>query len=164
MAKYQITSLNSIVLTDNQYIYKDLALDLKMVADTGNQFFKNDKGTDLKADVDYVAVRNSLFNLFNCNPGERLLDPTFGLGLKRFLFQPCSKQYGMLIGDAIKTGILQWEPRVSVVQIGVVADPDNYEYQITLVIVVPSLQNSVPKSTTTTLAGVLSNSGFKYIS
>ena len=33
------------------------------------------------------AIKNNLINYFLTNPGERLLNPTFGGGLKSFIFQ-----------------------------------------------------------------------------
>lgn len=158
MAKFEITSLNNVNLVDNQFVYKDLALDLSMGYSQNNQFFKNKEILDLVADVDFKAIRNSIFNLFNTNQGERILNPTYGLNLKQYLFEGVNKQNGSLIGDAIKTGITAFEPRVNIEQIAIIADEDNNSYEITLIVSAKALQNR-----TISLPGLLSNSGFKYI-
>lgn len=158
MANYAITSLNSITFTDKEFVYKDIALDFKLGYSNNTQFNKKNEILDLVADVDYAAIRNSIFNLFNTNQGERLLNPDFGLNLKRYLFEGVSKENGILIGDVIKSGIQQYEPRVTINQITIVADEDNNTYEITLVVGIQTLQNRV-----VTLPGLLSNSGFVYI-
>jgi len=33
------------------------------------------------------SIRQNLKNLFLTNPGERMMDPAFGIGLKKFLFE-----------------------------------------------------------------------------
>jgi|TARA_R110000868_G_scaffold243770_3_gene499796 phage baseplate assembly protein W len=158
MANYKITSLNNVVFTDNEFIFKDLALDLEMGYSNSNEFYKNNEILDLKADVDHAAIRNSIFNLFNTNQGERLLNPDFGLNLKNYLFEAVSKEGGIMIGDTIKSGIMKYEPRISVDRITVVVDEDNNTYEITLIVTAKALQNRV-----ITLPGLLSNSGFRYI-
>ena len=158
MANYKITSLNNVVFTDNQFIYKDIALDLAMGYSNNNQLFKKNEMLDLVADVDYAAVRNSIFNIFNANQGERLLNPDFGLNLKRYIFEGVSKENGILVGDTIKGGIQKYEPRVTINQITIVADEDNNTYEITLIVAIQALQNRI-----VTIPGILSNSGFQYI-
>lgn len=158
MANYKITSLGNVNYTDNAFIFKDIALDLTLGYSNNNEFFKKAEIKDLKADVDYAAVRNSIFNLFNTNKGERILFPDFGLNLKSYLFEVVSKEIGILIGDTIKAGIQRYEPRVTINQITIVADEDNNTYEITLIVSIKALQNQI-----VTLPGILSNSGFQYI-
>ena len=159
MANYKITTLNSVNLTDNKYIYKDIALDFKMGYSNNGQFYKNKEVKDLVADVDYKAVKNSIFNLFNTNLGERILNPSFGLNLKSYLFEGVTRETGYVIGDVIKAGISRFEPRVTIQRITIIANEDQNTYEVTLIVSIKALQNA-----TLTLPGIVSNSGFQYIS
>jgi phage baseplate assembly protein W len=140
------------------YTYKDIFLDLETGNLKSNELFKSPQNRDLVAIYDATAIKTSLSNLFNTNNGERVLTPNFGLNLKKYLFLPVTPQNALLIGNEIKSSIVMWEPRVTVQQIAVVTDADNYTYEITLVVSLNNLQNS-----SLTLPGILSNSGFQFI-
>jgi hypothetical protein len=125
--------------TEKQYIYKDLYLDI-----TKQNLFKPGfnnalPGADLKDSLDDRAIANSLTNLFNTIPGQRFLFPDYGLNLNQFLFLPISQSIGQAIGEKMLNTISVYEPRVIVQNINVVADPDNYQYLITLSVLIPSL-------------------------
>jgi len=77
--------------------------------------------------------------LFNTIPGQRFLFPDYGLSLNQYLFLPITKNIGQAIGEKMLSTISTYEPRVSVQNINVVADPDNYQYLITLSLLIPSL-------------------------
>ena len=152
MAAIKITALSTAVPTTSAYVYKDIQLDL--IESTA----KSDR-SDLVANYDYNAVRQSLSNLFNTNPGERILTPNFGLNLKKYLFLPVIKHNAIMLGDEIKTGIMQWEPRVSVTSIIIVTDAANNAYQVNISLTINTLSSTAP----TTMPGILSNSGFQFI-
>jgi len=86
------------------------------------------------------------------------LNPYFGLGLQKYLFNPVDEDIARLIGNDILRGITRFEPRVRTNSIEVVADELNQEYIITLII---SLLTIDPV-TGFKLVGILSNSGFNF--
>ena len=65
------------------------------------------------------AVKNNIKSLLNTHAGERLMQPTLGLNLKRYLFE----QYTSELGDHIKNEILDtfkfWLPFVVISRIDV---------------------------------------------
>jgi phage baseplate assembly protein W len=176
MASIKLNSIQQPKKPISTYTYSDLYLDLKMNYTKSNELLKQSEVKDLTVSCDYGAIKNSLFNLFTTVPGQKLLNPFFGLNLIQYIFEPCTKDTAELIGQAIYDGITTFEPRVEVKKVQVVAitakgrandpnssidvrfvpeDADANQYQVTLTINVPTIsQNSF------ILVGSLNNSGF----
>ena len=135
----KIKNLESIAkqYTAQQYVYKDLSLDLSQIKIESPGFKQPVPGADIRADFDIGAINNSLTNLFNTLPGQRFLFPEYGLDLYQFLFSPVTEENGDLIGNKIYQGILTYEPRVVPKKVRVVVDPDNNQYIITIMIEIP---------------------------
>ena len=72
-------------------------------------------------------------------PGQKILNPTFGIDLRRFLFEPVDDYTSEIIEDDISRRLPRLEPRITVTNVSVIADPDAQEYQIFLQINIPSL-------------------------
>ena len=158
MATIKVQSIAEPSKTESNFLYTDLRLDLQLDYTRNNEFLKRKEIRDLKIDYDYAAVRNSIYNLFTTIPGQRILNPYFGLGLQKYLFNPVDEDIARLIGNDILRGITRFEPRVRTNSIEVVADELNQEYIITLII---SLLTIDPV-TGFKLVGILSNSGFNF--
>lgn len=125
--------------TQQQYVYKDLALDFNRGTYTAPGFPKPVTSNDIKVSYDVAAIKNSLTNLFNTLPGQRFLFPEYGLDLYQFLFQPITISNADLIGNAILQGIKTYEPRVNVLKVNVQADPDKNLYNVSIIIQIPVL-------------------------
>lgn len=110
---------------------------------------------DLQVSYDLQAIKNSLFNLFTTMPGQKILNPVYGLNLYQYLFTAVTEDNAQAIGDTILKGIQKYEPRLGVVKIYVVPDFDNNAYVIGLKLNVPGL-NIVGIG----LKGILSDSGY----
>lgn len=67
-------------------------------------------------------VRDAIRIILLTEPNERLMLPTFGAGLKRYLFQPNTVETRRLIEEDIRNAIKRWEPRVSLDGVRVEAD------------------------------------------
>ena len=158
MATIKVQSIAEPSKTESDFLYTDLRLDLQLDYTRNNEFLKRKEIKDLKIDYDYAAVKNSIFNLFTTIPGQRILNPYFGLGLQKYLFNPVDEDIARLIGNDILRGLTRFEPRVRTNSIEVVADELNQEYIITLII---SLLTIDPV-TGFKLVGILSNSGFNF--
>jgi len=77
------------------------------------------------------SVREVIRNILLTNPGERLMRPEFGAGLRRFVHHPNNESTRNLLVDAARRGIERWEPRVAL--LAVTATPDPYHpNQVTL--------------------------------
>jgi len=157
MANINITSLGKINDAGNGTVYKDFHLDLQFGEPASPTYFTSIATNDAIADYDLRAIKNSLTNIFNTGPGEKILNPAFGSGLQGFLFLPVSNDNGGLIGNAVLQAIRTYEPRVSVQSVNVYTDADNNQYIIDMIFFIPGLKNS-----TAQLAGTLSNSGFTF--
>jgi phage baseplate assembly protein W len=107
-------------------IYSDLHLDLT-TSETPNQSvgigLNPVESRDIASDSDIQAIKNSLRNLFTTIPGQKVLNPTFGCSLLKYLFEPVSVLGANAIGNDINNAITQFEPRVSVVSVYVLPNP-----------------------------------------
>jgi len=72
-----------------------------------------DAGTKELVMVDGVAdIEESLRILLSTHPGERVLEPSFGCGLRRFLFERMDEQNLADLTEVITQSILFFEPRI----------------------------------------------------
>jgi len=140
----------------SNFTYTDLKLDLDFEYTKNNEFLKKKEIKDLKIDYDYSAIRNSIFNLISTTPGERILNPFFGVNLQKFLFLKITESNALSIGKEILQAIAKFEPRVRVKNINVATDEGNQQYVVTLDLVIVA----VPTSGSFRLVGTLSTSGF----
>jgi len=142
------------------YTYIDLYLDLQydkipnVINANQNKSVDNDR--DLRIAPDEYAIKNSLINLFNTHPGQRILLPEYGCNLNRYVFQPCTTITANTLGVEIEQTIIRWEPRVELTKINVLADPANNQFIVEINVVVPSLNFKGVN-----LAGVVTNEGFR---
>jgi phage baseplate assembly protein W len=74
---------------------------------------------------DANTLREALWNLLLTSPGERLMRPTFGAGLNRWIGQPNTASTRQLIASSVAAAISRWEARVIVSDVSVTTDPDN---------------------------------------
>jgi phage baseplate assembly protein W len=68
------------------------------------------------------SIRDCIRLALATEPGERVLLPSFGAGLGRFLFEPNSVQTRAQIRARIERAVAEWEPRVAVEAVEVEAD------------------------------------------
>jgi len=149
--------VNSLSLPVPDTLYKDLKLDLQPNYTQNQQLEKRRERKDIQIAEDLGAIKNSLFNLFTTMPGQKILNPIYGLNLTQYLFVPISTTQAQIIGETIFTGIRKYEPRVNIITINVETDYDNNQYNIYLVLSIPSLN-----ITQISLKGVLSESGYYF--
>ena len=145
--------------TERKTTYRDLYLDLVESDQPYNDaMYGKSTQIDLKTSIDEGAIMNSLRNIFTTNPGEKILDPTFGLSLTRWLFEPLDEFIAQEIGEAILEGIEKFEPRVSVRNITVNMNAEQNQYDLKLVLTIPSL-NIIEKS----YEAILNQPGFNFL-
>lgn len=142
------------IFTD--YTYVDIFLDMEYDRN-GPNINRDQMSTnrDLRISPDESAIKNSLINLFNTRPGQRILLPEYGTNLEGMLFESVSQFKGKALGNHVLNAIETWEKRVIVNKIKVIAEPDAHQYSMVITITVPSLGNKQ-----TTLTGVITNEGF----
>ena len=91
---------------------------------------------DLKGQINFY-----LKNLLLTSPGENLSDPTYGVGLRRFLFEPNLEDARIVIEEEIASKISQYMPYLEVDLISVSATNDQIDNNILSI----SIQYSIPK-------------------
>jgi uncharacterized protein len=68
-------------------------------------------------------VRQSIRIILSTEPGERVMLPEFGGGLKRFLFRPNVASTHRLIQETITQSLTRWERRIQLEGVNVGPDP-----------------------------------------
>lgn len=150
--------IDGLKITDkNKPIYTDLKLDLKVNYIDNPRLESKDVIRDLVVSNDLDAIKNSLFNLFTTVPGQKILNPVYGLNLLQFVFTGITYQNANTLGNLLLEGIRRFEPRVEIKKIYVFPDAENQTYEIGIKLSVPSLNIDG-----VTLKGVLSESGYYF--
>ena len=122
---------------NENFTFSDLHLDLQINQLVTNESAKNTQQQDIVADYDLGAIRNSIINMFLTSPGEKILNPEFGIDLRDYLFEPISEGVGTIIQNQILTNLTVFEPRIIVNQVTVEPDFDNSQYTINIDVAVP---------------------------
>ena len=156
----KVTRVSSVpTQTERSITFRDLHLDLmESEQPFSNTMYGKSTQLDLKTSIDEGAVMNSLKNIFTTSPGDKILDPTFGLNLTRWLFEPLDEFIAQEIGEAIVEGIERFEPRVNINNITVNMDTTRNQYDLKLVLTIPSL-NIIKKS----YDAILNQPGFDFL-
>ena len=121
------------------YLYKDLFLDLEPNVYYNKQLNKQVILKDVQGSYDLQAIKNSIINIFLTSPGQKILNPEFGLDLRRYLFEPVNSSTAYKIKYDINTKLPGQEPRIQIQNVNVDAITDAQEYYIALQINIPSL-------------------------
>lgn len=147
--------IDTLKRTKSEPTYRDIKLDLSLNYTYDPRLNSFDTVKDIKASEDVNAIKNSIFNIFTTMPGQKILNPTFGLNLMQFLFTPITNENAQAMGETILRGLQKFEPRVDVKKIVVLPDADNNTYQIGLRLDVPTLNIKGLG-----IKGILSESGY----
>jgi phage baseplate assembly protein W len=145
----------SVASTD-QYSFRDIEFDLFLGTVVGNRpGNKPINNTDINDLRDLAAIRQSVVNIFNTKPGEKILNPYLGMDLSHFLFDPITEQTADLIARSILKGLGEQEPRVRITNLQVIGDIPSNSYLITFVLQLPNLNTNKVR-----FNGVLTTDGF----
>tara|TARA_R110002020_G_scaffold2354_3_gene10946 strand:- start:730 stop:1218 length:489 start_codon:yes stop_codon:yes gene_type:complete len=121
------------------YLYKDLFLDLDNKVSYVPQLNKRTTLRDVQGLFDLNSIKNSIKNILLTSPGQKILNPEFGLDLRRYIFEPITTFSSYQIKADITNSLPDMEPRIRLDSVTVVPVPDRQEYYITLQIDVPAL-------------------------
>jgi|TARA_R110000796_G_scaffold237273_2_gene357202 phage baseplate assembly protein W len=136
-------------------IYRDIDLNVNVGIVKGNSAASPENLKDLNTSVNFEAIKNSLINLITTFPGQKILNPEFGMNFGDLLFLPVSKARATVVGETINNTVAGFEPRIQVTFIEVTADIENQEYELDIEITIPEFNNN-PLN----LKGRLNKSGF----
>lgn len=96
-------------------------------------FDKNPITGALARVINDESIKQSLRNLILTAPGERPYNNTIGCGVYRLLFEPMDAITAMAIENEIRSTILNFEPRVSLVNVSVNPREEDQSYYIDIV-------------------------------
>lgn len=71
-----------------------------------------------------LAVRRSIRLILETEPGERVMRPDFGCGLRRYLMEPNTVSTRTLLRDDVASALSRWEPRIALREVAVTPGDD----------------------------------------
>src|SRR4051812_6343261 len=66
-------------------------------------------------------VRQAILMILQTNPGERVMRPDFGAGLRDFLLEPVDAATMALLQTRVQESLIDWEPRIDLQSVVVAA-------------------------------------------
>jgi phage baseplate assembly protein W len=69
-------------------------------------------------------VKQSIRIILETARGERAMRPDFGVGLRQLVFAPLSRATLSVVQFQVEQALVQWEPRIDVMEVNVQADPE----------------------------------------
>jgi phage baseplate assembly protein W len=68
-------------------------------------------------------IRQSIQIILGTNPGERVMRPQFGAGLRDFVFEPANPSTIQRVQTRVQEALIDWEPRINAQAVTVTLDP-----------------------------------------
>jgi phage baseplate assembly protein W len=78
---------------------------------------------DLASAAYETDIQQSIRIILGTAPGERVMRPDFGCGLKALVFEPMNTTTAALAQHAVQQGLIQWEPRIDEITVKVTPQP-----------------------------------------
>ena len=100
--------------------------------DISMSFESNPLNDDLVSLSDTTAIARSIRNIVFTQPGEKFFNPDFGSRITESLFENVDEVSALAIEDEIKSSIINFEPRVNLLNTNVVPNPDDNEMNVTI--------------------------------
>jgi len=64
-------------------------------------------------------IRQAILVILGTSPGERVMRPDFGAGLKALVFEPINTATKALVKHRVEEALLLWEPRIDSVEVAI---------------------------------------------
>ena len=121
-----------------QETYKDLDFSFKQNPNTNDVGIKKNN----------AAVIQSCLNILRTNHGERPFDYNFGANLRAYLFENMSNTTAANMATSIEIALINYEPRIRVLNVNIQTKPQDNEVFITVTGQVVSNNEIIDISTT----------------
>ena len=118
-------------------IYKDLDLN----------FGRNTVTNDVNKLTDVEAVKRSVRNFINTRHYERPFHPEIGCGVRDLLFEPVTPLTAINLQRKVEEVLLNFEPRINLVQILATPDIDRNSYHLRIMFYVVGIPDPVTVET-----------------
>ena len=143
---------------DYAFKYKDIKLDLEYNTVNSNLPDDTSQGAkDLMDLKDMHDIKQAIYNLFNTKPGQKLLNPSYGLDLSFYCFDPVTQVTADHLARTILAEAPKQEPRISIKHLAVIGDAETGTYNISFNVDVPD--NEVEMRL---IIGKVNSDGFKF--
>jgi phage baseplate assembly protein W len=98
--------------------------DSKAFLGVGWSFPVGTDATGAIAEAEYETdIEQSVRIILDTEPGERVMRPDFGAGLRGFVFEPINTTTMALVQYRVQNALVLWEPRIDSVTVAVTANP-----------------------------------------
>ncbi len=77
-------------------------------------------------------VRQAILVILQTEPGERVMRPEFGTGLRALVFEPINTTTMALARHRVEQALVRWEPRIDQVEVAIAAEPPHGKLEITI--------------------------------
>ena len=134
----KLTSIEKNSL-DSGYLYKDIKFDISLTRFNRQELYSSSSPVDIGELQDGQSVINSVKNILTTTPGQKLLNPTFGLDFRSYLFEPINTTTSFFLGQFIYNNLGVQEPRVRLEAVEIEGSPDENQYDIQISFSIPKL-------------------------
>ena len=101
--------------------------------DISMTFQNNPLNSDLIVLKNETAIARSIRNIVFTLPGEKFFNPNFGSRVSRSLFENIDEISASNIRDEIATSIVNFESRVSLIDVQTIPDYDNGAFNVNII-------------------------------
>ena len=109
-------------ITSREILYSDFDL----------SFIKHPNTKDVTILKDIDAVKQSVKNLVLTGRGERPFQPLLGSNIRKLLFEPVDEFTALDIEEQVRTTLDNFEPRIKILDLQVISEPDNNRFKLSL--------------------------------
>ena len=155
MARINLNILEKIDKKPDVSIFSDLKLDFQLGRTYKDELNKGNNITDIQVSNNLDAIKNAFISLITTSPGEKILNPTFGINFGDLLFLPVSEPRALVIGENIVENVTRFEPRIKIIGLEVIADEKEQEYILNFEFTIPRFNNQ-----NFSIVGALNKTGF----
>ena len=100
--------------------------------DVSMSFETNPLNNDLIGLKNSSAIARSIRNIVFTQPGEKFFNPEFGSRVSESLFENVDDVSAISIRDEIRSSIINYEPRVNLLNVSVNPSPDENEMNVSV--------------------------------
>ena len=100
-------------------------------SDLDHRFVQDSLG-NLKKVVNVASVMTSIDNILRTYKSERVMLASFASNLRNMVFESMDPTLMKFLSREVKESIEIWDPRVEVLEVAVVSDPDNSTFSLTV--------------------------------
>ena len=135
-----VYSIDSSAAQPASHVYRDIYLDLSTSSFfTTRRLDVKESAREIRTLVDESAILQSVRNILTTAPGQKLLNPHFGVNLGHLLFQPVTYDQAHFMAEVISKELTRQEPRAKFTNVHVVGDPDLAQYTVSITAVIAEL-------------------------